>query len=212
MKDNFINKNIYTYLKGKLKKFEFDVEDLKSLESMNICAFDMGENFISNSLNDLKYFTNLKNLEISKYILNRENIKIIESLSSVENYIFKDIDVKDKINIAGKKLIISNCKKCYNFIMNFDSIEIEASDISDVNLESKNIVLKYCKNIENANIKTDNLEIAYINLKENEIQIIKNFANMGMKIVINNCKYNENVFDGIQNIKILNKAEGENIE
>ena len=116
MKNNFINKNIYTYLKGILKKFEFSSDDLELVEKINISAFDMGNNFISNSLEDLKKFPNLKKLEISKFILNKDNINIIKNLFNLEDYAFLYTDIKDKCDIKGKSILLVNCQKIYNLI------------------------------------------------------------------------------------------------
>ena len=206
----FINKNLNTYLKGMLKKFDFTDDDFEHLESLNISAFDMGDNFLSNSLEDLKKFPNLKTLEISRYILNRENIDIIEKLSKLENYTFKYTDIKDKCNIFGKNITLISCQKIYNINFEFDNIVIENCDLKELNFDCKKINLYYCTNFENCNIQADEIELKRMELKETEIEKIKRLAE-NSKIIINNCTYPEGIFDNIKNIKILNGVEGENI-
>lgn len=204
----FINKNLNTYLKGMLKKFDFTDDDLEHLESLNISAFDMGDNFLSNSLEDLKKFPNLKTLEISRYILNRENIDIIEKLSKLENYTFKYTDIKDKCNIFGKNITLINCQKIYNINFEFDNIVIENGDLKELNFDCKKISLSYCTNFEKCNIQANEIEFKRMEL--NDIEKIKRLAE-NSKIIINNCTYPEGVFDNIKNIKILKGVEGENI-
>lgn len=99
----FINSDLETYLQGYLKKINITEEDLDNVKSLNINSFDLSGNYISNSLEDLNLFKNLKKLKISNYVLNRENINIIDSLKGIEDYIFYKCDIKDMLEISRKK-------------------------------------------------------------------------------------------------------------
>ena len=213
MKNNFINKNIYTYLKGILKKFEFSSEDLELVEKINISAFDMGNNFISNSLEDLKKFPNLKKLEISKFILNKDNINIIKNLFNLEDYAFLYTDIKDKCDIKGKSILLVNCQKIYNININFKNVVIENCNLNKVKINCEKIILNNCTDFENSyiNMLVNEIEFKNMNFNDNESKIILNLA-LNTKIKINNCKYKNNIFDNIKNINVINGVEGEYIE
>ncbi len=213
MKNNFINKNIYTYLKGILKKFEFSSDDLELVEKINISAFDMGNNFISNSLEDLKKFPNLKKLEISKFILNKDNINIIKNLFNLEDYAFLYTDIKDKCDIKGKSILLVNCQKIYNININFKNVVIENCNLNKVKINCEKIILNNCTDFENSyiNMLVNEIEFKNMNFNDNESKIILNLA-LNAKIKINNCKYKNNIFDNIKNINVINGVEGEYIE
>ena len=213
MKNNFINKNIYTYLKGILKKFEFSSDDLELVEKINISAFDMGNNFISNSLEDLKKFPNLKKLEISKFILNKDNINIIKNLFNLEDYAFLYTDIKDKCDIKGKSILLVNCQKIYNININFKNVVIENCNLNKVKINCEKIILNNCTDFENSyiNMLVNEIEFKNMNFNDNESKIILNLA-LNTKIKINNCKYKNNIFDTIKNINVINGVEGEYIE
>lgn len=213
MKNNFINKNIYTYLKGILKKFEFSSDDLELVEKINISAFDMGNNFISNSLEDLKKFPNLKKLEISKFILNKDNINIIKNLFNLEDYAFLYTDIKDKCDIKGKSILLVNCQKIYNININFKNVVIENCNLNKVKINCEKIILNNCTDFENSyiNMLVNEIEFKNMNFNDNESKIILNLA-LNTKIKINNCKYKNNIFDNIKNINVINGVEGEYIE
>lgn len=213
MKNNFINKNIYTYLKGILKKFEFSSDDLELVEKINISAFDMGNNFISNSLDDLKKFPNLKKLEISKFILNKDNINIIKNLFNLEDYAFLYTDIKDKCDIKGKSILLVNCQKIYNININFKNVVIENCNLNKVKINCEKIILNNCTDFENSyiNMLVNEIEFKNMNFNDNESKIILNLA-LNAKIKINNCKYKNNIFDNIKNINVINGVEGEYIE
>ena len=213
MKNNFINKNIYTYLKGILKKFEFSSDDLELVEKINISAFDMGNNFISNSLEDLKKFPNLKKLEISKFILNKDNINIIKNLFNLEDYAFLYTDIKDKCDIKGKSILLVNCQKIYNININFKNVVIENCNLNKVKINCEKIILNNCTGFENSyiNLLVNEIEFKNMNFNDNESKIILNLA-LNAKIKINNCKYKNNIFDNIKNINVINGVEGEYIE
>lgn len=213
MKNNFINKNIYTYLKGILKKFEFSSDDLELVEQINISAFDMGNNFISNSLEDLKKFPNLKKLEISKFILNKDNINIIKNLFNLEDYAFLYTDIKDKCDIKGKSILLVNCQKIYNININFKNVVIENCNLNKVKINCEKIILNNCTDFENSyiNMLVNEIEFKNMNFNDNESKIILNLA-LNAKIKINNCKYKNNIFDNIKNINVINGVEGEYIE
>ena len=213
MKNNFINKNIYTYLKGTLKKFEFSSDDLELVEKINISAFDMGNNFISNSLEDLKKFPNLKKLEISKFILNKDNINIIKNLFNLEDYAFLYTDIKDKCDIKGKSILLVNCQKIYNININFKNVVIENCNLNKVKINCEKIILNNCTGFENSyiNMLVNEIEFKNMNFNDNESKIILNLA-LNTKIKINNCKYKNNIFDNIKNINVINGVEGEYIE
>ena len=213
MKNNFINKNIYTYLKGTLKKFEFSSDDLELVEKINISAFDMGNNFISNSLEDLKKFPNLKKLEISKFILNKDNINIIKNLFNLEDYAFLYTDIKDKCDIKGKSILLVNCQKIYNININFKNVVIENCNLNKVKINCEKIILNNCTDFENSyiNMLVNEIEFKNMNFNDNESKIILNLA-LNAKIKINNCKYKNNIFDNIKNINVINGVEGEYIE
>ena len=210
MKNNFINKNIYTYLKGILKKFEFSSDDLELVEKINISAFDMGNNFISNSLEDLKKFPNLKKLEISKFILNKDNINIIKNLFNLEDYAFLYTDIKDKCDIKGKSILLVNCQKIYNININFKNVVIENCNLNKVKINCEKIILNNCTDFENSyiNMLVNVIEFKNMNFNDNESKIILNLA-LNAKIKINNCKYKNNIFDNIKNINVINGVEGE---
>lgn len=213
MKNNFINKNIYTYLKGILKKFEFSSDDLELVEKINISAFDMGNNFISNSLEDLKKFPNLKKLEISKFILNKDNINIIKNLFNLEDYAFLYTDIKDKCDIKGKSILLVNCQKIYNININFKNVVIENCNLNKVKINCEKIILNNCTGFENSyiNLLVNEIEFKNMNFNDNESKIILNLA-LNSKIKVNNCKYKNNIFDNIKNINVINGVEGEYIE
>ena len=213
MKNNFINKNIHTYLKGILKKFEFSSDDLELVEKINISAFDMGNNFISNSLEDLKKFPNLKKLEISKFILNKDNINIIKNLFNLEDYAFLYTDIKDKCDIKGKSILLVNCQKIYNININFKNVVIENCNLNKVKINCEKIILNNCTDFENSyiNMLVNEIEFKNMNFNDNESKIILNLA-LNAKIKINNCKYKNNIFDNIKNINVINGVEGEYIE
>ena len=213
MKNNFINKNIYTYLKGILKKFEFSSDDLELVEKINISAFDMGNNFISNSLEDLKKFPNLKKLEISKFILNKDNINIIKNLFNLEDYAFLYTDIKDKCDIKGKSILLVNCQKIYNININFKNVVIENCNLNKVKINCEKIILNNCTDFENSyiNMLVNEIEFKNMNFNDNESKIILNLA-LNTKIKINNCKYKNNIFYNIKNINVINGVEGEYIE
>ena len=213
MKNNFINKNIYTYLKGILKKFEFSSDDLELVEKINISAFDMGNNFISNSLEDLKKFPNLKKLEISKFILNKDNINIIKNLFNLEDYAFLYTDIKDKCDIKGKSILLVNCQKIYNININFKNVVIENCNLNKVKINCEKIILNNCTDFENSyiNMLVNEIEFKNMNFNDNESKIILNLA-LNAKIKINNCKYKNNIFNNIKNINVINGVEGEYIE
>lgn len=99
----FVNSNLETYLQGYLKKVNINEEDLDNVKSLSLNSFDLKGNYISNSLEDLKLFKNLERLQISNYILNRDNIFILENLRGVEDYVFQKCDVKDMLEISRKK-------------------------------------------------------------------------------------------------------------
>ena len=67
--------------------------------------------------------------------------------------------LKTNYRFYGKNIIISNCKKIENLkLKDFDRIEIENGDLS--NLDYTCNILRYynCKNIEKTNIKYNVLE------------------------------------------------------
>lgn len=184
MNNIFINKNIERCLKSQLKKFDFTEEDYKKLKNVNLCAFNYGNNFISNSLEDLKKFPNIINLNLSNYILNRPNIKVIEELLKIDTFMFYECDFKDYINIGGNYIEICNCKNiAYINFNNFEEIKIENCEIS-------NIKFDICKKIELGYVELNKEKVDYINSLTNNITLI-------------NCKYDEK-FKFNSNITIIN--------
>ena len=153
MSDFFINKNLNTYLKGYLKKLDFDNEDFDNVYRITLSSHDFGGNFISNSLEDLNNFKNLEHLHLSKYILNRDNISIIESLKQVKDYVFYDCDIKDKLEISGNSILISCCQKVNNFKLNdFKIVQLENIDLTDLEFLCDTLNLRDCKNLEKSKI------------------------------------------------------------
>ena len=152
--NNFINKNVNTYLKYYLKKFDFDSNDFINVEEITLSSFNMSGKFISNSLEDLKNFKNLKSLHISNYILNRENIQIIKNLEKLENYIFQKCDIKDRLEISGESIRIINCKKIDNLqLSDFKIIEFEGADLTDIEVKCDVLKLRNCVNLEKSKIE-----------------------------------------------------------
>ena len=173
----------------------------------------MGNNFISNSLEDLKKFPNLKKLEISKFILNKDNINIIKNLFNLEDYAFLYTDIKDKCDIKGKSILLVNCQKIYNININFKNVVIENCNLNKVKINCEKIILNNCTGFENSyiNLLVNEIEFKNMNFNDNESKIILNLA-LNSKIKVNNCKYKNNIFDNIKNINVINGVEGEYIE
>lgn len=96
----FFNYDLETYLQGYLKKLSIDETDLANVKDITINSFDLSGKYISNSLEDLKLFKNLENLQLSNFILNRENISIIENLKNIKNYTFLNCDIKNALKIS----------------------------------------------------------------------------------------------------------------
>lgn len=185
MNDIFVNKNLNAYLKSELKKFDFTSDDFLQIEKINLCSFDFGNNFISNSLEDLKIFPNIQSLDLSRYVINKKNIEIIENLNKVNNYIFYNCDFKDNINISGTNLKLITCQNiAYINLNNFENILIQNCDISNIQFEK-------CKNIELEHITLTLENIQYINSLNNNITLVE-------------CKFDKNtVFN--DNVTIIEK-------
>lgn len=167
MDNIFVNKNINSYLKSELKKFDFTNNDFLQLEKINLCSFDFGNNFISNSLEDLNLFPNLQTLELSKYIINKQNIEVIENLKKITNYTFLNCDFKDDINIFGINLKLIVCQNISHInLNNFKNILIQNCDISNIQFEN-------CINIELEHIVLTSENIEYINSLTSNISLVE---------------------------------------
>lgn len=176
--------NYLTYKLDKLEE-EYTIEELKQVDELVI------ENDENLDMSVLKYFTNLKILEIRNIEVNDNIIDIILSLKNLINLKFQLCEIENisKIKDLNLKGLHLDCSKIYNydFIYNLTNleeltltgVEIDINKLNNLtNLKFLNISHSICTNdvlniqkieklyIDNSNIKDIEFTKKLINLQE----------------------------------------------
>lgn len=181
------SRQLNNYLTYKLDKLEeqYTEEELKQVDELVI------ENDMNLDLSVLKYFENLKTLEIRNLEINDNTLNIILSLNSLTNLRFQLCEIENISKIKDLNLTslhLDCCKiKNYEFIyelinlqeLTLTGVEIDINKLNNLtNLKYLNISHSTCTNdildiqnlehlyIDNSNIKDINFTENLANLKE----------------------------------------------
>ncbi|MBR1539964.1 MAG: hypothetical protein IJ629_02115 [Clostridia bacterium] len=211
--ENFVNTNIYSYLKYYLKKYQFDKKDLESVSKISLSSEDISGKFISNSLEDLKNFENLLELSLSKYLLNGDNLDIISRLNYIEKYTFQDCEFQDNIKLSGDRVNLYHCQGVHHIEFNdFKNIYFENIDLKNLKIKCQYLKLSYCQNLNQTNLICDKIEIKKMDLNKEDIDYIQKIANYTNFIkVATDDKDAINYLNGYANIEIGSSLSGENV-
>lgn len=208
-KEDFINKNIYTFLKGKIGKFEFTKDNLMNIKSISINAFDLSDNFISNNLGDLNYFENLEEISLVNFIINRPNIKIIENLKNLDIFEFNNCDFKDNLHIYGRCLKLNNCNNIFRISFeNFENIIIKNCDIDNLKLDKvQNLQILNChiKNVPLLSFDIKKLDLELMKIDTKIELLISKLINCNIKLI--KCQFENDEqkkrMQSLKNVKII---------
>ena len=208
-REDFVNKNVYIFLKGRLKKFSFEKEELSSIKGLSIDAFDLSKSFISNDLKDLNYFENLEDLVLTNYMLDKPNIEIIENLKKITSIGFYNCEFKDVINLKGDYLKLADCKNIYKANTEvFKNILIRNCDLDNLKFDNaENIIITNCRLtnelVLNQNIKK--LTFEEMKIDDKIEQLIDKLKECNFKLI--RCEYKNDdqkkKLKQLENVKVI---------
>ena len=154
------SRQLNNYLTYKLDKLEeqYTEEELKSVDELVI------ENDNNLDISVLKYFTNLKKLELRNIEINDYILEIILSLNSLENIMFQLCEIEKiskikELNLIGLHIDCSKIKE-YDFVyemINLQELTLTGVEV-DINKLNNLTNLKYL-NISHSNCTNDVLNI-----------------------------------------------------
>ena len=148
-------------------------DDLAKIEELNISGKDFNNEIQKVDFNDLRYFPNLKNLNIEYCTIDYDVIDMIRNFE-LKNLSFIscefDSDVRNIKSINTENIYISNCYDFdFSFITNkeFNEVNISTETIRDkININCNKLNLEHCE-IENPEV------LRGLNIKELIISTIQ---------------------------------------
>lgn len=160
---NIKNENVANYVMFKLDKIhnEFTQQELESLTELVFNPINIAGESTPANLDDLKYFSGLKTLEISNVYIEEKHLTYLTKMQNLKELFFKNCKIECVENIQNLKLdhlSFFNCNINEDFVYKMQGLKSLA-------IVNQKIDLKKLNNLQNLQY----LQISYSKITENQI-------------------------------------------
>lgn len=170
------------------KIININIDDLKKIDTLYISRFNINDVLNIVDFNDLKYFTELKDLTIKKCTLNNNDIYIISKLENLVSLTLIDCEFNEDCGEAFKNIKMSNLSLNnivnfnYNWLNDLDNLTLWNMKIIPLNIKINTLNLKYSNYEEDI---LNNLSINKLIISESQyIRNIEFYNNLSYKVVV----------------------------